>query len=230
MMPAARLPLILLPGLGADRRQFDPQRSAWPGLQVPAWIPHQPDESLADYAGRLAERIDPPADYFLGGASFGGMIAQELAARLDPPPRAVFLIASARRGEQVAPHLHYFARFAPMFPQRRFDEGGVTPLYVAKFGALSDEQRGLLEAMVRDTLPEFVRWGIAALTQWPGVDPPPRPIRHIHGTDDQLIPRELVEPDETIPGGGHLLNVTHAQAVNDFLQREMDAILRGLDA
>ena len=31
--------LLLLPGLGADRRLFEPQRQAFPQLVVPPWIP-----------------------------------------------------------------------------------------------------------------------------------------------------------------------------------------------
>ena len=51
--------LILLPGLGADRRLLEPQRREFPQLVVPPWIPPRTDESLPDYAARMAETVKP---------------------------------------------------------------------------------------------------------------------------------------------------------------------------
>ena len=49
--------LVLLPGLGADHRLLEPQRQAFPQLVVPAWIPPQKNESLPEYAARMAETV-----------------------------------------------------------------------------------------------------------------------------------------------------------------------------
>lgn len=43
------------------------------------------------------------------------------------------------------------------------------------------------------------------------------PIYHVHGDRDRLIPVRRVKPDRVIAAAGHLLNVTHADAVNDFI-------------
>lgn len=224
MSSTAHPRIILLPGLGADERQFDPQRPALPGLEVPPRLPNQPGESLPEYARRTAATITPSAHYFLGGTSFGGMIAQEMVQYLDPPPRAIILIASARSGEQIAPHLHYFGRFAKILPERVFEAGaGLKRLYVSKFGRLNDKQQALLAEMVSGAMPAFVRWGISAITAWPGVGELPIPVHAIHGADDELIPARLVkpEPDVVVPGAGHLVNVTHADVVNAFVLRHL---------
>ena len=88
--------LILLPGLGADHRLLEPQRRAFPQLIVPPWIPPRKNESLPDYAARMAETVTPSRDVplVLGGVSFGGMLAYEMARHLKPD--AVVLIASCR--------------------------------------------------------------------------------------------------------------------------------------
>jgi hypothetical protein len=44
-------------------------------------------------------------------------------------------------------------------------------------------------------------------------------IYHIHGEVDHLIPIQNIEPDRTIKGGGHLINLTHAQEVNEFIKK-----------
>src|SRR5262245_56678741 len=90
--------LILLPGLGVDHRLYIPQQDVFPRLEVPRWIPQVDGESLPQYAARLAGtiRVEAGEPYYLGGASFGGMLALELANAMPHPPRGVFLIASCR--------------------------------------------------------------------------------------------------------------------------------------
>jgi pimeloyl-ACP methyl ester carboxylesterase len=217
---AARL--VLLPGLGADGRLFDAQRTAFPHLEVPAWLPHDRDESLPHYAQRMAATIAPTDPYYLGGASFGGMVALEMVRHLRPAPRAVLLIASCQSGQCIAPHLRYFVRFAEFLPQRTFELGkGLTPLFISKFGRLTPEQKEWFGTMLDGVDPAFVRWGIAAITDWEGAGDLPMPVYHIHGSDDELIPVDRVTPDRAIPGGGHLLNVTHADEVNAFLAEHL---------
>lgn len=213
--------LVLLPGLGADARLLEPQRAAFPSLEVPDWLPHLPEEALPDYARRMAATIVPSPVFFLGGVSFGGMVALEMAQYLHPA--AVILIASCRTGQALAPHLRYFVKFASILPQRAFDAGqGLTPLFIQKFGRMTPEQREWFEAILSDVTPAFVRWGIGAITDWEGQLTLPMPVYHIHGSDDELIPVKSVRADRVIHGGGHLLNVTHAAAVNAFIAEHLD--------
>ena len=214
--------LILLPGLGADETLFDPQRAAFPLLEVPAWLPHESGESLPNYARRMAATITPSERYCLGGASFGGMVACEMVQHLTPPPRALLLIASGRSGDCIAPHLRYFVKFATFLPERSFNAGqGLTPLFMQKFGRLTPEQRAWFGAMLAAVEAPFIRWGIAAITDWTGCDLGSLPVHHIHGNDDELIPCTRVKPDVVIAGGGHLINVTHAEEVNAFIAKHL---------
>jgi pimeloyl-ACP methyl ester carboxylesterase len=211
---------ILLPGLGADERLFDPQRAVLPRLEVPAWLPHGENETLADYGRRMAATVDPTEPFYLGGVSFGGMVAQEMARHLRP--RAIILIASCRRGAAIAPHLKYFVRFADLFPERAFDTGlGLSQVFASKFGKLMPAQEALLGEMFAGVSARFIRWGIAAITAWPGVERLDVPVFHIHGSDDEWIPLESVQPDQVISGGGHLVNLTHAAEVNAFLASKL---------
>src|SRR5262245_33260701 len=71
--------LIMLPGLGADARLLTPQAAAFPGLVTPAWIEPKRNESLPDYAARFAATFALSQDTIIGGVSFGGMVALEIA-------------------------------------------------------------------------------------------------------------------------------------------------------
>jgi pimeloyl-ACP methyl ester carboxylesterase len=216
MVGSTPIRTIMLPGLGADARLFDPQRPVLPRLEVPPWLPHHEGETLAEYGRRMATTIDPTEPFYLGGVSFGAMVAQEMARHV--PPRAVLLIASCRRGAAIAPHLKYFVRFSGLFPEREFEVGqGLSPVFASKFGTLDPQHEQLLEEMFADSSARFVRWGIAAITDWPGVEGLAVPVHHIHGSADEWIPIQSVQPDQVIPGGGHLINLTHAAEVNAFL-------------
>ena len=91
--------LILLPGMAADGRIFRHQRAALPGIRTPDWIEPHDREPLADYAQRFAQAITTCGRCFIGGASFGGIIALEMAAHLQA--EACFLVASVRSDREL---------------------------------------------------------------------------------------------------------------------------------
>jgi pimeloyl-ACP methyl ester carboxylesterase len=58
---------------------------------------------------------------------------------------------------------------------------------------------------------------LGAILQWQPSKLEGVPVFQIHGRRDLLIPARLVDADEYIPDGGHLINVTHAEQVNAFI-------------
>src|SRR5204862_359360 len=100
---------------------------------------------------------------------------------------------------------------APLLPAR-------PPRMAARwFGATSPAHVQLFADMLAATPRPFIRWASRAIFSWPGVAELPMPVLHIHGDRDRLIPLRRVKPDRVIRGAGHLLNLTHPDAVNDFI-------------
>src|SRR3954453_4565175 len=99
--------------MGADERVFGPQREAFPTLRVPRWIDPGRCESLASYAGRIAREIDPGVPFYVGGASFGGMVAVE-AARHLPHLLGCFLVGSVRSPRELPSRLRCLRPAAPL--------------------------------------------------------------------------------------------------------------------
>ena len=209
--------LLLLPGVGADRRLFDAQRSCAADVNVIEWIaPATRDEPLTDYAVRLAATIDASRPFFIGGASFGGMVALELARHVRP--LAVILIASCRSPSLLPRHYRQLSAFAHLLPARTFTSAlARTRLITSRFGLRTRDERQLFGEMLRATPPPFVQWACRAIFAWPGAADLDVPVHHIHGADDRIIPLRCVRPDVVLPGGGHLLNVTHHAEVNAFI-------------
>jgi len=211
--------LVLLPGLGADARLFGPQKAAIPGLLSIAWPEARLDDTLPSYAARVAAQLPRADSLVLGGSSFGGMVALEIAAVVQP--RAVILIGSCRSPRAVAPWIRSASHLvrttpAPLFRPRRW----ALTLAGSLLGCSGPADETLAWAMVSGYSPAFLKWGIGALLSWRPT-PVPVPVRHVHGSRDRIIPASRVRPDRVIPGAGHLLTLTHAEPVSAFLKEQM---------
>jgi len=211
--------LILIPGLGTDERLFERQRSAFPDLWVPPWILVRDNESLADYAARMAEAIserqtDP---IVLGGVSLGGMLAYEIARHVKP--QAVVLIASCRTRRGIRGFFRAAGHIWPVVPAGAFKVAKFISIPALRmFGELMPEHRRLCAQMFSEMDSRFMHWAISAILNWNPTPLVQTPVFQIHGAHDRIIPLKCVAPDEILPHGGHLINLTHADAVNVFIK------------
>ena len=210
------LPLYVLSGIGGDERLFDAQR-AIREIRPINWIqPASLRETLPQYAARLARELNIRKPFDVGGSSFGGMVALELARLLSP--QRVFLFGSCRSSRSIATSLRILRFVAPAVPNRLLHPPRpLEPLVARWFGARSQAETELFVEMLAATPPAFVRWASAAVFSWDGVAQLPMPVHHIHGGRDLLIPVHRVTPDRVVADAGHLLPLTHAAAVNEFI-------------
>ena len=217
-----RPPLILFSGMGADERVFAPQVEALGNVIVPKWLPPRPDETLCAYGQRLAEAVDPGRPFFIGGASFGGMVAIEAARRL-PGVLGCFLIGSVRSPDELPRRLRVMRPATRV--ARRLPFGWLPPAVrcvdAVAGGFCSPATRAFLrQAAGADA--EFLRWACGALLTWEAPrGPPPFPVHQIHGERDAILPWRLTRPDALVRGGGHVLSLSHPRQVNAFLRERM---------
>lgn len=216
--------LVLLPGLGADPRLYDPQRADFPDLISPSWLEPDRNESLPSYAGRMAKRIRtmvPTGDHplVLGGVSFGGMLAAEMAPLLKPD--ALVLIGSALSPKEIAPSLRLMAMAGRWMPAPKGESSKfMARAFIRQLGPMKREHRLFLETMI-DAVPfSFLQWAGRAIFGWEGASMPhPRLIR-LHGEQDRIIPCRpcrAASAHIVIPKAGHVPNVSHAAKVNKAL-------------
>jgi pimeloyl-ACP methyl ester carboxylesterase len=206
-------PVFLLHGLIADDRLFQMQRAAIPELISPAWVPPRPAETLNAYARRFARQLDPGRACFVGGASFGGAVALEMAVHLKA--RACFLIGGVRCRRELPWYVRFFQPMTALEPEVAAKTVGLMLRcsLLSGLGALSSRRKPLTSADAN-----FLCWATWALLNWrPHPQTRQVPVHHIHGAADRLFPARYTRPDIIVPGGGHLLPVTHPEAVTQFL-------------
>jgi pimeloyl-ACP methyl ester carboxylesterase len=221
--------LVLFGGLGADGQLFDTQRAGLPGVNVetPAWLEPTADAETVESYGRrtaaLVRRAEPGERLYVGGVSFGALVALEVARHVAGVG-AAFLIGGCRDTRAVAPFFRFACSLAPLMPLPLFGAilrgGGPGALLVLE--SLTLDQVRLYRAMLHDASPRQVRWAAGALLKYRSAgDPPGVRVRLIHGQRDLIIPRKNVDPDCVIPHGRHLVSLTRPAEVNACLMREM---------
>jgi len=211
--------LYMIPGASTDRRMYMPQLERFPTMEVPEWLPPQDlHESLESYARRLSAKIDTSEPFVVGGVSLGGMIAQEMALILKP--KAVILISSCSSYKNIAMKWRLSGKLTSILPDsiiKSLSDG------LAKAMQLTHVKRKNIYAiMLREMNPHLVRWQSGAATRWTLKSTLSMPVYHIHGDKDNVIPIKNITPNKVVPGGTHLINVTHEHEVNDFIAECLD--------
>jgi len=213
------VPIVLLSGMAADECLFARQVAALPDLRVQPWIPPRAGESVRSYAARLAPLANPGRPCIVGGASFGGVVALEMARYL--PARAVVLIGSVRSPAGLP------RRWRILWPLARLgpDALAVLATLSARLGR-PFLKAGTVRRLRHLASPDraFVRWAMCALAQWRPGPVTSVPVFHIHGADDRVLPVRRGRPDIIVPAAGHVLSLFSPGAVNAFLAEAINRV------
>ena len=209
-----------LSGLGADQRVFNFIKL--PGVEMihVQWLPPGRLETLGTYARRLMAQIDAQQPVTLLGVSFGGIVAQELAALL--PCRRVIILSSIKGPAEMPWTISLMRRTGVhrLVPGWLLKDGNtLTGNYY--FSIRTRGEARLLREIIRDTDPAFLRWAVNEVVRWQ----PPAPVPglvHLHGTADRIFPADHIQNFTPIPGGGHFMVVQEAALLSRLVSEALD--------
>ena len=206
--------VYFISGLGADRRVFK-------NIQLPSqcqpvyldWIPPLKNETLADYALRLAKPIDTTESFSLIGLSLGGMMAVEIASHFQPV-HTILISSISSSG-----HLPKYYRLLGKLQLHKFLPVSIvkqTSLIKRFFSAKTTEDKKMLESMIRNMDVPFMRWALGAVLSW-RFTPSQKYIYHIHGSYDEILPLRFTKSTHIIRKAGHLMVLNRAAEINQIL-------------
>lgn len=204
-------------GLGADERVFHKVNLYLkePVTYVP-WLEPQSNEPLRHYAHRMAETLESSEPFALVGVSFGGMLSSEITKILSPK-RTILVSSAACRKELPA----YFRgagklHLVPYIPESLLKIP--RPLLDVISSLKVKEDRQLMNDIMQDTDPKFLKWAVNSILTWDN-DDVPEGIRRIHGDSDRLLPMK-VQANQVLKGG-HLVIIEQAEKVAKLIEKEL---------
>ncbi len=214
--------LYFLSGLGADKRAF--KHLTFPTNTITIfidWITPIKHESLKDYAKRISLCIDTTRPFILIGMSFGGILATEILAFVNP--QKTILISSVTRRQE----LPFYFRLAGLLGANKLMPAKATTLANAitywMFGIQHRNDKLLLKEILDSTDAHFSKWAIHEIVNWKRVISPTNVIR-IHGDKDRILPIINFTPTYLLKGAGHFMVVNRANEISEILNKEIEGL------
>jgi pimeloyl-ACP methyl ester carboxylesterase len=174
------------------------------------------EETLEEYARKMAEAIDVREPFILIGYSMGGTIVQEMNTFLQP--EKTIIISSIKAVDEI-PRLFRVVkktRMNTLLPQQLYKiNKKVSDLFAHWVFDMSDPE---IAAYVAYTSPEYMKWATYQITEW---EPKYqcKNLYHIHGTKDQVFPFSLIQNAISVEGGDHIMIIRKAEEVNRIINR-----------
>lgn len=205
--------LFLISGLGADERVFDFLDLSGYELIHIRWIKPLLNETIEQYAKRLAEQITIQNPIIIG-VSFGGMIAVEIGKQIAA--EKIILISSVQIRSEIP---WYFRLMGSMGLHRLMPvSGGSPPAFLINyfFSVKEKSEKDLLKDIVEKTDPDFQQWAVDKILNWTNHTQLSNVIT-IHGTRDRIFSRHTAT--HLLQNGGHFMIVNKAAEISALLKQ-----------
>jgi pimeloyl-ACP methyl ester carboxylesterase len=177
-------------------------------------------ESLADYGKRIADQFQIVGTDVVGGASFGGMLAAEIARQR--PVAGLILLGSCIRPSRLPRLYRWVEKIGRVVPDRLLGFRSWDPLVRWRFAPITRQAEQCLVAMAASCPPARLRSFGRMIVDWSGIDQVSCPVLSIHGARDRIIPLACAESGLVLDDAGHAFTLTHVEqtksAIREFLK------------
>jgi pimeloyl-ACP methyl ester carboxylesterase len=211
----SKIPVYLMPGLAASTAIFE--RIALPSdtfeMHLLEWEIPMDNESLTDYAKRIAEKIKHKNPVLIG-VSFGGILVQEMAKYIDA--RKVIIISSVRSNLEFPRRLKIAktTKAYKLIPMNLILN--MESLAKFSFGEKVNQRLKLYEKFlsVRDI--RYLNWAVEQVILWERtvID---ENVIHIHGDMDDVFPIKNIKNCVVVKGGTHIMILNKYKWLNENL-------------
>jgi pimeloyl-ACP methyl ester carboxylesterase len=212
--------IYFLSGLGANYSAFKYLTfSANCKVVFIDWLLPHKNESIKNYAKRIAEKINTQEPFILVGLSFGGMLATEVIKFVTP--QKTILISSVARRQELPLYYKMAGNLGlnKLFPAAVIKKGNWFINWLMGVSKIKDKD--LVQEILAASNPEFSRWAINEIVNWKREVAPANIIR-IHGNKDRILPIIKFKPQYLIIDGGHFMIANRAAEISAILQQHFE--------
>ncbi len=207
--------IILIPGLGADQRVFS-RIGELPAEKLPLdWLPVVRDESFPSYCQRLIDQYGISSSDHLAGLSFGGLVAQQIAAMNGNA--AVILISSFRDSRDLKWLFRGGLKSGAYRLVKHFRFKATDSWAAAYLNSGNKESKPLLQDMLQKTDPNLFSWSLHQIAKFKQVPDPGFKIHSLIGNRDRIVKMWDHEHQVVIDGGSHFMVYDQAEAITKAL-------------
>ena len=212
-----KIPVYFMPGLAASPAIFE--RIALPEetfeMFFLEWQIPLDNESLTDYAQRIAEKVTHPNPVLIG-VSFGGILVQEMAQFLHP--RKVIIISSVRSNVEFPRRMKVtkMLRAYKLIPTDVIHK--IERLARLSRSEMVRQRMKLYEKFLSVRDDRYFHWAIRNVILWNRTEIDPEVI-HIHGDADEVFPMKYIKNCHVIKGGTHIMILNKFRWLNEHLPK-----------
>lgn len=207
--------IYCISGLGADERAFERLNINGYSLKHLKWLSPDEKETVSSYASKMLGQVTEPNPVIIG-LSFGGMIAIEMAKKIEM--KKLILISTAKTRKELPTwmritgilHLH---KMIPI-KSNRFTEKADD----RRIGIETMEEKKVVEAYRKSADQKHVNWGVDQILNWEN-NWLPENFYHIHGEDDRMFPIRNIRPTHIIEKGTHIMILNRADEISACIEQ-----------
>ncbi len=207
--------VYLISGLGADdwiyRNLHFPKGYK---TQLLPWMEPEANETLEEYAHRLAEPVDSSKPFIICGVSFGGICAQEISKFLKPEKLILISTITSRKEKPKQMNLGSDIGLSQVMPASLFKWAAVQSAPV--LGITDKEEVKTFKEMAEQYSPEYYKWAVSRIGKWKGASINVPTLR-LHGDKDKVFPPKGIENAQIIEEGEHIMVMHQANEISEMI-------------
>jgi hypothetical protein len=216
-----KLHIYCIPGLGVNNHLYKNLKLTNCKITHIKWLAPVKDETLPEYAMRLAEQIDTSKPFVLIGVSFGGMCCIEIAKQLSPVK--TFLISSSKVRSELPKSL----RFLSILPGHQLLSDTIflkgARIVKNKLGVTNEMEQDF-EDMLTPPPDGYFSKAVDMIVNWQNEEYPSS-VFHIHGNADDVLPyKKDVNYDYIVQDGSHMMVVDKGEEISEVINRELEKL------
>ncbi len=213
--------IYLIPGMGADRRLFEPLDIRKGNLHYLEWKHVPGAKSMRDYATYLCNSIETENNIYLG-SSLGGMMAREMA--LVKKPLDLVLLSAPASTKEFPPSMKIASLLKLgrwLGPKTTYRMNWLADIFM---GFSTPDHRAVFYDMLSRLEPEFMHFAINAILEW-DTEERPSTYYQVIGSKDKLFKTKRMLQPSVIEGAGHFMTFECPDEISNYVNRRIDQLI-----